>query len=176
MKVKYVGCVYMMSTQTEEGAGVLRYANTKSYYRDELYLAHQKAQAIVEEVYEKIMNGEITFKFIKNFDKNHVKFIKKFNDYDIYYMTDNENMEYLCSYSIEKIYIWANDSSGKNDVIDICEGNNEISRLYRYGLFWYLIGAVQDNPSIVKRFWWFTKLDTMLNYIFNKYEYNALEH
>lgn len=163
-----------MSTQTED-AGVLRYANTKSYGRDELYLAHQKAQALVEEVYEKIMNGKITFKFIRDFDKNRVRLIKKSNALNIYYVTDDEHMEYLCSYDVEKIYICMPDAFGEN-VIDICEGNNETNRLYRYGLFWYLIGSVQDNPSIIKRFWWFTKLDTMLNYVFNKYEYNALEH
>ena len=174
MKIKYVGCVYMMSTQTDD-AGVLRYANTKSYDRNELYLAHQKSQALVEEAYEKIMNGKITFKFIRDFDKNHVQLIKEFNKYYIYYMIDDEHKEYLCSYDIEKIYISMSDAFGEN-VIDICEGNNEIGRLYRYGLFWYLIGAVQDNPSIIKRFWWFTKLDTMLNYVFNKFEYNALEH
>lgn len=165
---KYVGRVYMIPVRTMFTTSMCNYDNTKSDY--DYYITIKRAKDIVQEVYNKIINDEIYFNSIKDFDKSFVKLISNKEDSDdIYIIYDHpQHRKIICKYDITEIRLYykiISITSIDNDGLD-----SEDHRLQRYGLFWYLIAYSADDPYIEKRFLWFTKLDKMLNWVYNKIE------
>lgn len=171
---KYVGRVYMISTKSVFNSNMmLNYANTESGY--DYMITINRAKNLVNEAYNKIINGDITFNSIKDFDKSFVKLISNNEDPDnIYILYDHpQNPKVLCKYNITEIQLYykiISITSVDNDGLD-----TEDHRLQRHGLFWYLIANSADDPYIEKRFLWFTKLDKMLNWIYTKIERTAFD-
>ena len=91
----------------------------------------------------------------------------------VYYIYDNGHRELLCDYVVSEIQLLSKYFT--HPKIFISDDTEEMRYiLQKTGMYWYLISNFDDNITFEKRFLWFTKLDTMLNYIFNKLEFNAL--
>lgn len=171
--MKYVGRIYMSHTKTVFDTRVLvNYDNTPSDY--DYIITMNRAKKIVQDAYDKIMNGEISFNCIKDFDKSLVKLISNEDSDNIYILYDRpKNPKILCKYDITEIWLHHNIIRVTSIDADGCD--TEDHRLQRYGLFWYLVANSDDDPYIEKRFLWFTKLDKMLNWIYNKIERTAFD-
>lgn len=167
----YIGLVSMASTKTNCISNILRYNITKAYY--DIDTVYEEADKIVKDAYEKIISGKITFCGINNFNKSKVKFTYSDRGAEVYYIYDNGHRELLCDYVVSEIQLLSKYFT--HPKIFISDDTEEMRYiLQKTGMYWYLISNFDDNITFEKRFLWFTKLDTMLNYIFNKLEFNAL--
>jgi hypothetical protein len=162
----------MLNTKDDDLA-VLRY---KTAWSDQTYSAHEDGQTFIREVYERIKNGKITFPGIKDFDKSRIA-LSADSDYIVYHSNDYDKSRdrILCYFTVESVEI------GKyfgKDTITYYDSNLDVIHVFcRHGLFWYFIcnaGNECEIPLIVKKFWWFTSFDKMMDYMFNKFENQAL--
>lgn len=166
----YIGCVYIRDTKSN--LNFILYGNTRAYKANEWYKANSEIKELIKNVYNRIMSGELVYLAIENFDKHNVILNETSCEIRYKYDADNDGIvreELLCAYKVKKIEI-AIDREG--EFVLYHNDNYKIRHMFhKYGLFWYLICNVDTRPVIVKRFLWFIKLDKMLYYLFNKFEY-----
>lgn len=175
----YVACIYMLG----QDKCVLRCGCSHAYFSFNSINAFDDGDGIIKSIYNKIMNGEITFPAIKNFNKNKVSLVQTPERSIIVYEYDDEDLkgfdgdkpvtEHLCWYNVEKIELLKS-NNGAMSIIYTEDDDITAHAFCRYGAFWYLVANINEWPIIAKKFWWFTKLDTMLQYLFGKFENQAI--
>ena len=162
----HVSRIYMVPTKSDKyDDSVFEVKHTK-LCEDKLE-AFLLGMELLEEVYEDIKTGKITFNFIKDFNPKNV--ILNSSKCSIYYNMDREQYS-LCGMINHDILTYRG---------NIYIGDNENYKTFDYailkhGLFMYVVYCY-ENPIIVKRFWVFTKIDKIINWIFTKFENTALE-
>lgn len=173
--VKYVGRVYMISTKSIFSSNTMHnYDNTIANY--DYCITKNRAIELTIAAYKKIIAGEIYFNSIKDFDKSYVNLMTSSADSDDIYVNYNDGKinKVICKYEITEIRSYY-------DLVLVTsanslECNEEDHRIQKFGLFWYVLGDTSQDPMIKKRFLWFTKLDKILNWIYNKLERTALDY
>lgn len=161
----------------EEKIGLHSYKYTEFYEDEDQSLA--KGIELLEDTFQDIKSGKIKFNWHYGFDIDRVK-LDRIN-HRITYDYIGIPTEVLCAVvNVEMKQDGDNvhfqSLSGEITFDDdLCYVRHPIPRISicRYGLFNYVICS--DGPVIEKRFWFFTKMEKIMNWFFTKYTYNIPE-
>ena len=173
-EIMYVACVYMLDTKADKkkDMAMLRYKNSEAYGGCKAeFCAEIAAREIIKEAYNSIIIGEITFPGINNFDKSKVEL---HGTTDVIYRYDDSSYEVLCCSSIDKLNLFREFGRETSWYDDGDPYPMPRHVFCRYGLFWYLIANIDEYPVIVKKFWWFTSINKLIDDLFNEFESGAI--
>lgn len=177
---KYFARLFMYPPQNktyEKEIGLHSYKYTAFY--DEEAQASAKGMELLEEAYKDIKAGKIKFNWHYGFDIDRVRLDK--DNHRITYVYAGIPTEVLCAMVIVEMKQDGDNihfQSLSGEIIfdeDLCYVYHPIPKISicRYGLFNYVVCS--DGPVIEKRFWFFTKIEKIMDWFYTKYTYNISE-
>lgn len=177
---KYFARLFMYPPRNktyDEEIGLLSYKHTAIY--DDEDQASTNGIGLLEEAYSDITCGKIKFPWIDNPQEDNVRLRQV--DQRIIYEDHGVTVAVLCGMVTVEVEIDGDNIYFRptpcainfdDDFVSFSSPVPDFS-ICRYGLFNYAVCG--SRPVIAKRFWYFTKIDKIVEWFFTKYTYNVLE-